>query len=82
MTRLTNKGIHIIKVGNHLHTNMLPKPEIMRKGRYKCRILEMHLQLKDQQLNLVYIQTPISKLDGKKQTNKKNLMVTANENLQ
>ena len=31
-------------------TNMLPKPEIMRRGGYKCRIQEMHLQLRGQQL--------------------------------
>ena len=31
MTRLTRKGIHIVKVGNHPHTNMLPKSEIMRR---------------------------------------------------
>ena len=24
MTRLTSKGTHIVKVGNHPHTNMLP----------------------------------------------------------
>ena len=30
MTRFTSKGIHIVKVGNHPHTNMLPQPEIMR----------------------------------------------------
>ena len=49
MTGLTSKAIHIVKVGNHSHTNMLPKPEIMRKGGYKCRILKMHLQLRHQQ---------------------------------
>ena len=30
MTELTSKGIHIVKVGNHPHTSMLPNPEIMR----------------------------------------------------
>ena len=30
-TKLTSKGIHTVKVGNHLHTNMLPKPEITRR---------------------------------------------------
>ena len=29
---------------------MPPKSEIVRKGAYKCRTLEMHLQLRDQQL--------------------------------
>ena len=31
MTKLTSKGKHIVKVGNHTHTIMLPKPEIMRR---------------------------------------------------
>ena len=48
MTRFTSKGIHTIKVGNHPGTNMPPKPEIVRRGGYKCRTLEMHLQLRDQ----------------------------------
>ena len=30
MTGLSGKGIHIVKVGNHSHTNRLPKSEIMR----------------------------------------------------
>ena len=29
------------------------KSEIMRRGGYKCRTLEMHLQLRDQQLKIV-----------------------------
>ena len=45
MTRSTRKGIHIVKAGNHPHTNMPPKSEIMRRGVYKCRTIEMHLQL-------------------------------------
>ena len=53
MTRLTSKGIHTITIGNHPHTNMLPKSEIVRRGGYKCRILEMHLQLRDQQLKTI-----------------------------
>uniref|UniRef100_A0A8D2CEM0 L1 transposable element dsRBD-like domain-containing protein n=1 Tax=Sus scrofa TaxID=9823 RepID=A0A8D2CEM0_PIG len=34
MTRLTSKGINIVKVGNHPHINMLPKSEIVRRGGY------------------------------------------------
>ena len=30
MARLTSKGIHIVKVGNHPHTKLLPKPEILK----------------------------------------------------
>ena len=50
MEKLTGKGKHTVKVGNHLHTNMISKPAIMRRGEHTCRILEMHLNLKDQQL--------------------------------
>ena len=32
---------------------MPPTSEIMRRGGYKCRTLEMHLQLKDQQLQTI-----------------------------
>ena len=31
MVRLTSKGKHIVKVGNHLHTVMIPKPAIMEE---------------------------------------------------
>ena len=34
---------------------MPPKSEIMRRGWYKCRTLEMHLQLRDQQLKQSHI---------------------------
>ena len=44
MKCLTSKGKHIIKVGNHPPTNMILKPAIVRRGEYKCRILEMYLQ--------------------------------------
>ena len=41
----------------------------MRRGEYKCRILEMHLKLKDQQLKtILFIYTLLDQ----------NLMVTAN----
>ena len=52
MARLTSKGIHIVKVGNHPH-KYATNPETVRRGGYKCRILEMHLQLGDQQLKTV-----------------------------
>ena len=31
MRKLTSKGKHIVKVGNHPHTNMISKPAIMRR---------------------------------------------------
>ena len=37
MTRVSTKGIHLVKVENHPHTNMLQKPEIVRRGVYKLR---------------------------------------------
>ena len=50
MEKLIGKGKHIVKVGNHLHTNMISKPGIVRKGEDKLRILEMFFKLNDQQL--------------------------------
>ena len=50
MGKLTSKGKHIVKVGNDPHTNMVSKPVVMEVGEYKCRILEKHLKLRDQQL--------------------------------
>ena len=53
MTRITSKGIDTVNVGNHPRFNMLPNPEIGRRGGYKCRTLEMHFQLRDQQLKTI-----------------------------
>ena len=69
MGKLTGKGKHTVKVGNHPHTNMISKPAIMRRGEYKCKILEMHLKLKNQQLKTILY---IYRLPYQ------NLMVTAN----
>ena len=67
MRRLTSKGKHT--VGNHPHTNMISKPAIMRRGGYKCTMLEMHLQIRDQQLKtILYIYRILHQ----------NLMVTTN----
>ena len=49
MGKLTSKGKHIVKVGHHLHINMISKPAIM-KGEYKFRKWEIYLILRDQQL--------------------------------
>ena len=69
MGKLTEKGKNTLNVGNHPHTNMISKPEIMRKGEYKCRILEMHLKLKDHQFKkILFIYRLLYQ----------NLMVTAN----
>ena len=53
MENLTGKGKHTVNVGNHLHTTMISKPAIVRRGEYKCKILEMHLKWKDQQLKTI-----------------------------
>ena len=53
MGKLTRKGKHMVKVGNHPRTNIISKPVIVRGGGYKCRILEMHLKLSDQQLKTI-----------------------------
>ena len=47
MGKLTGKGKHTVKVGNHPHTNMISTPAIVRKGEYKFRILKMYLKLRD-----------------------------------
>ena len=55
---------------------MLPKAEIMRRGGDKCRILEMQLQLRNQQLKAILYQnfriTANQKSTIDTQTNKKN----------
>ena len=55
MEKLRGKGKHTVEVGNHPHTNMISKPAIVRRGEYKCRILEMYLKLKDQQLKTILL---------------------------
>ena len=53
MEKLTGKGKHKVKVGNHLHKYKISKQAIVRRGEYKCRILEMNLKLKGQQLKTI-----------------------------
>ena len=53
MTRLTSKGIYTVKRQNNPCTIMPPKSEIVRRGGYKCRTLEMNLQLREQQLKTI-----------------------------
>ena len=53
MGKLTSKGEHTVKVGNHPHKNVISKPVIVREGDYKCRISEMHLKLRDQKLKTI-----------------------------
>ena len=53
MGKLTGKGKHTVNVGNHPHTNIISKPAIIRGGEYKCRIFDIHLKLRDQQLKTI-----------------------------
>ena len=57
--KLQNGKAHWIKQtyskGNYPHTNIIHKPVTVRGGKYKFRIFEMHLKLRDQQLNRIYI---------------------------
>ena len=43
----------MVKVGSITHTNTISKPAIVIRGEYKCRILEIHLKLKDQWLRTI-----------------------------
>ena len=70
MGKLTSKGKHTVKVGNHPHTRMISTPAIVRRGEYKCRILEMCLKLRDQQFKtIIYLYRLLYQ----------NLMVTTNQ---
>ena len=69
MEKLFSKG-NTVKVGNHPYTNMVSKPATVRRGEHKCRIFEMHLNLKDQQLKTILF---INRLL------QQNLMVTASQ---
>ena len=46
MEKLTSKGKHKVKVGNHPQTNMTSKEAIIGRGKYKWRILKMHSKLR------------------------------------
>ena len=43
MGKFTGKGTHTAKVGNHPHKNTISQPASVRRGEYKCRMLEMQL---------------------------------------
>ena len=67
MRRLTSKGKHRVKTGNDAYSN-ISKPAIVR--RVQCRILGMHLKLRDQELKTsVYIYRLLYQ----------NIMVTTNQ---
>ena len=67
--KLTRKGKHTLKVGNQPRTDMISKPATLRRGGYKCRISEVQLKLKEQQLKtMLFIYGPLYQI----------FMVTAN----
>ena len=66
MGKLTGKGKHTVKTSLFVEkhstcvykniytsTNMVSKPATVERGDCKCRILEMHLELRDQQLKTI-----------------------------
>ena len=56
MENFFGTGKHTIKIGIHLNKNMISKLAIVRKGEHKCRIMEVRLELKGQQLkNILFI---------------------------
>ena len=51
--KLSDKGKHTVNVGNYSYTNKISKPAMVRRAKYKWRILELHLKLRDQQLKTI-----------------------------
>ena len=49
MKKLTGKDKDNIKVGNHLLTNMISKLASMGREEGRCRILKIHLKIRDLQ---------------------------------
>ena len=70
MEKLTSKGKYKVNVENQPNTNIISKQAIVRRGEHQCRILEVHLKLKDLQLKTIFF---IYRLLYK------NLMVTATQ---
>ena len=72
MTRLKSKTIYIVKIQNLACTIIPPKLEIVRRGGYKCRTLQMHLQLREQLKTISYTYIHLYQ----------NFRITATKNLQ
>ena len=51
MGKLTSKGKHMVKVGNHSHTNMIPK--LATERRVQMLDQELNLKLRDQQFKTI-----------------------------
>ena len=51
--KVHSKGKHTVRVENHLCTNMIRKPGIVREEGTNCTILKMYLQLREQQLKTI-----------------------------
>ena len=63
MKKLTDKGKHTVKVGNHLHTN-ISKPGIARRVPMQDTGNALEINRPETQNDLVYIQTAVSKPHG------------------
>ena len=60
MGKLIRKGKHMVKEGDHLHTNIISKPVNFERRRDKCRMFKMYLKVRYQQpKTIMYIQTAI-----------------------
>uniref|UniRef100_A0A8D0UAC4 L1 transposable element RRM domain-containing protein n=1 Tax=Sus scrofa TaxID=9823 RepID=A0A8D0UAC4_PIG len=81
MARLTSKGIYTVKIRNHSSTIIPPKSEIMRTGGYKCRALEMNLQLREQQLKTISYTYRLLHQNFKITANQKSTIDTKTRNL-
>ena len=53
MKKLTSKGKHTVKVGNHLHTNMIIKTSNYEKRRVQMQDTGNAFKLEDQQLKTI-----------------------------
>ena len=51
MGKITSKGKHMVKVGNHSYTNMIPKLATVR--RVQMQEQELNLKLRDQQFKTI-----------------------------
>ena len=64
MKKLTRKGKHTVKLGNHPHTNMISKPAIVRRVQMQDIGNTFEIKSPATQNHLVYLLTAISKLHG------------------
>ena len=81
MRRLISKGKHIVMLENHPHTNMLSTPAIVRRGEYKCGIIEIYLKLRDQQLKTIFYVCGLLYQNPMVNPNQKSIIDTHTDNI-